>query len=506
MEEILKSSLIKGLVFSAFDQFGPQPKYMFPDVIDDDELKELKKKGEKTSRLTLRDYIQISIKNLSLLLGDKALTDEEYITTRDHFGILPYPDFNLTSLTYFRFIKTEVHERVTPSAFSILVDENRRSFLYSNVNRIKPLVTEFFKKLEKLIQKGYRPQEEVQHIFRDLLMELIDLEKRPFAPVTSQRKMKILFAGLDNSGKTSFLFSIDRKYSKLIGLKPTRGVNVNSIEALGATIFLWDLGGQLGFRETYLNKSQIYLYEADLLFYFIDIRNPERYEESMKYLNDILERIKTFEQKTPIIFILTKGDPDIIETDELQENLKIIKQKLEENNLNGEVEYYITSIFSIFSILRAFSSGISQLSPNKELINFNLTNLAMGADIYLALFLNADGLVLADYYSQEAIILTELPQSVVDESDEENIRNVFEVTAPQFAVLHKIFSKFRTLEQEEAIFKIAESIILLKKVMISEQTMFLLFLMDDEEKREKVNQLLPDFIMKTSDLLLRYIS
>jgi len=479
---------------------------MFPDIIDDDELKELKKKGEKTFRLSLRDYVQISIKNLSLLLGDKALTDEEYITSRDHFGILPYPDFNLTSLTYFRFVKTDFHDRPTPSAFSILVDENRRSYLYSNVNRIKPLVSEFFKKFEKAIKEEYKPREEVQHLFRDLLMELIDLEKRPFAPVTSQRKMKILFAGLDNSGKTSFLLSIDRKYSKLIGLKPTRGVSVNSIEALGATIFLWDLGGQIGFRETYLNKSQIYLYEADLLFYFIDIRATERFEESMNYLNDILERIKSFEQKTPIIFILSKGDPDIVETDEIKQNIKNIKQKLEEINLNGEIEFYVTSIFSIFSILRAFSSGISQLSPNKELINFNLTNLAMGADIYLALLLNVDGLVLADYYSSEAISLTELPQSGVVETEEENLRNVFEVTAPQFAVLHKIFSKFRTLEQDEAIFQIAESVILLKKVMISEQAMFILFLMDKEEKREKVNELLPDFLKKTSDLLLRYIS
>ena len=96
--------------------------------------------------------------------------------------------------------------------------------------------------------------------------------------------MKILFAGLDDSGKTSFLLSVDRKYSKLIGLKPTTGASIKSIEALGATIFLWDLGGQLTFRKKYINRAEIYLYEADLLFYFIDIRNKIRFDESIEYL------------------------------------------------------------------------------------------------------------------------------------------------------------------------------------------------------------------------------
>ena len=83
--------------------------------------------------------------------------------------------------------------------------------------------------------------------------------------------MKILMCGLDDAGKTSFLLSVDRKYSKLIGLKPTLGAEVSSIEAFGSSIFLWDLGGQQSSREKYINKAQIYLYETDLLFFFIEV-------------------------------------------------------------------------------------------------------------------------------------------------------------------------------------------------------------------------------------------
>ncbi|MHA1342833.1 MAG: ADP-ribosylation factor-like protein, partial [Promethearchaeota archaeon] len=343
-------------------------------------------------------------------------------------------------------------------------------------------------------------------LFEQLFTQLIEIEKRPYTPVTSKRKMKILFAGLDDSGKTSFLLSVDRKYSKLIGLKPTRGASIKSIETLGATIFLWDLGGQSGFREKYLNKAQIYLYEADLIFYFIDLKNKSRFKESFEYLQEIKTKLKGFVQSTPIIYIFSKGDPDIINSANIKNNIEFLKSKLIDISGKKEQEIYITSIFSIFTILRAFSRGISKLSPNRELINFNLKNFSVKAGVYLSLLLSTDGLVLADYYSLNVLSLTEFSEDESSKDDKERIRNVFEVTAPQFAMLYKIFSKFRTLEQDEAIFKITNSVIVFKKIQISDFNMFILFLIDNENKKDTINATLPDFLNRTEDLLIRYIS
>jgi hypothetical protein len=36
--------------------------------------------------------------------------------------------------------------------------------------------------------------------------------------------------------------------------------------------------------------------------------------------------------------------------------------------------------------------------------------------------------------------------------------------------------------------------------------MFALYLIDDEKKKDRINELLPDFINRTKDLLLRFIS
>ncbi len=504
MEDLIENSVIEGLLFSAFDKFGPQPIYMFPKEVSEEEAEQ--SKLENVVKLSYRDYTQISIKNLSMMAGD-----QEYIELHKdpdkapYFAILPFPDFNLTSLTIFHFIRFKTSKEPTAASFSILVDRNRRSFLYNNLTQLKSLVFNFLLKLDLEISNGYKSPEMMEPFFKDLLLKLIEIEKKPYAPITHATRIKVVFAGLDDSGKTSFLLSIDRKYSKLIGLKPTIGANVTSIQALGASIFLWDLGGQIASRQKYLTKSQIYLYETDLLFYFIDIKNKARFEESIEYFQKIMVALKEFKMNTPIIFIFSKGDKDIVNNQEIKENIQYIKAKLIEIVSSKKPEIFITSIFSIFSILQAFSSGISKLSPNRKLINLILQRFSNRADISLSLLLNNEGLVLADFFSWKALKSSEI-RPPGEEADDGKLRNIFEITAPQFTMLYKIFSEFRALKQDESIFKIADSVILFKKIRIADYDFFVLFLMDDEIKKDRINELMPDFMYRTGDLLLRYIS
>ncbi|MFW9818178.1 MAG: ADP-ribosylation factor-like protein [Candidatus Thorarchaeota archaeon] len=499
MEELLKSSIVKGFLFSVYGELGPSPIYAFPNYVTEKELKEINVNRENQEELILsyRDITQISIKNLSLFISDNFINEKKELQKIQYFAILPYPDFKTTSLTYFHFIRIDDKNPI-PTAFSILVEENKRSFLYNNINRIKPIVFEFFNDFDKVMSDSYPPREEVEPKFQDLLSSIIEIEHSPSTPITTHRKMKILFAGLDDSGKTSFLLSVDRKYSKLIGLKPTSGDSIKSIEALGATIFLWDLGGQKRFREKYIDKAEIYLYEADLMFYFIDIKNKARFDESIEFLQNLKDVIKEFNQNTPIVYILSKGDSDILNTDEIQNNVEFIENKLREINQNEHLEIYITSIFQIFTILRAFSSGISKLSPNRDLINHNLKNFSLITETYLTQLLSVDGLVLADYYSDQAMELTNIPKS--------EVINVFEVSAPQFAVLFKIFDRFKALKQDEAVFKVANSVIIFQRIQIEDNIMFFLFLVDDESKKDKIKKELSAFLTYTEDLLLRYIA
>ena len=503
MDKLIESSIIKGMVFCAFDKLGPQPIYMFPQPVEIEELENKQKEDNAKNilKISLRDYMQIAIKNISLLIGDGAVYNKDIVTLKkyQYFGIIPFPDLQLTSLTFFHFIDTEFTEIPTASAFCILIDEKKRSFLYNNINRLKNIVIDFFSDFDTKLTTEFLPQEQIESDFKGLLKKIIIIERTPSTPISSQRKMKILFAGLDNSGKTSFLLSVDRKFSKLIGLSPTRGADVSSIEALGATIFLWDLGGQKKYHERYLNKAQIYLFEADLLFYFIDIKDKDRFEESIEYLKNMNKALAQLEQTTPIIYVLSKGDSDIIESKEIKSNIKTVTSKLAKLSPDKPPKIYITTLFQIFSILRAFSSGIAKLSPNRNLIEHNLREFSSATGASLIFLLSSDGLVLAESFTPKALQITEMQKP-------EDLLNVFEVVAPQFTMLFKIFSNFKATEKDEATFKVSDSVILFKKIHVLNYEMYVLFLLDEENKKEQINQNLQEFLNRTQDLLIRYIS
>ena len=128
MEELLKSSIVKGFVFSVYGEMGPTPIYCYPNYVSEKESKEItdELKIEDELVLTYRDITQISIKNLSLFISDKIITEETDLQKIQYFAILPYPDFNTTSLTFFHFIRTNSEHQPIATAFSILIEENSR--------------------------------------------------------------------------------------------------------------------------------------------------------------------------------------------------------------------------------------------------------------------------------------------------------------------------------------------------------------------------------------------
>ena len=183
MDKLIESSVIKGLLFSVFDKFGPQPIYMFPEPVDKDQLKKEDSVEAEASKLgiTSRDYTQIAIKNITLLLGDGNIFKQEHevLMKYHHFGIMPFPDFHLTSLSYLHFIDAKFSEIPLASAFCILIDEKKRSFLYNNINRLKNVIIDFFSEFDKKITDELLPQEQVVRDFKKLLQKIINIEQTP---------------------------------------------------------------------------------------------------------------------------------------------------------------------------------------------------------------------------------------------------------------------------------------------------------------------------------------
>jgi len=139
---------------------------------------------------------------------------------------------------------------------------------------------------------------------------------------------KILFTGLDDAGKTSIILALQREFSKIAILSPTRGAQKRIFDFLGKEISEWDLGGQLSYRIAYLKNPGKYFEGTEIAIYVIDIQNKPRIPEAISYFKDVLEQFKELEIKPPIYVFLHKYDPALRRSAQNEMEALIIDLKL----------------------------------------------------------------------------------------------------------------------------------------------------------------------------------
>jgi len=201
---------------------------------------------------------------------------------------------------------------------------------------------------------------------------------------------KLLFTGLDNAGKTTIIYGLQREFSKIAFLKPTRGAQRRIFEFMGKEIAEWDLGGQISYRISYLKNPGKYFDDTEIVVYVIDVQNRVRIPEAISYLKDVVERFRKLEIAPPIYIFLHKYDP-ALRRNALNEmkNLEVeIKEKIKKNVEYKEIYYYNTSIYDLPSIIKAMSEILLNIYPKSELIE--KTIIEFGKKTY------SDGIVLLD--------------------------------------------------------------------------------------------------------------
>lgn len=65
-----------------------------------------------------------------------------------------------------------------------------------------------------------------------------------------ERELRLLLLGLENAGKTSILKNFD---DEGLGLMPTQGFNIKSLQHEGVRLNVWDIGGQQAIRPFWSN-------------------------------------------------------------------------------------------------------------------------------------------------------------------------------------------------------------------------------------------------------------
>jgi GTPase SAR1 family protein len=466
-----KQDIIKSIVFSVFDDDGPTPKIYWP------------KDMEESARLL------VAMKTISILMGDAIYQNGTSTEGISYFGILPFPDLKFNGLTYFFLIPdNQARGNAKAATITILIDENNRGFFYENMKYLRIIIDKSATKIQVTKNK-----DEIPLIIDQLRQELLEFTIALENPLSGKQQLKILFAGLDGAGKTSFLLGVKKRYSEIIKVLPTKGVsrtNEKIFEEQNSRISIWDIGGQKKYLERFLQESKFYLYNIDLLYYFIDIQDDDRIKESLDLFYRIIESLKALDESPPIVICLNKYDPDLKESKKIDKMLKNLIQNVEKRTEGYHIKIFETSIFNHWSLISAYSYGLSQLSPNKEIFKSQLKSFAknIGSDAILLL-------------SENGIILSTFSNSEISEK-------LFAVSAPHFQTLYKTFKEFKLLKKDFLISSgtIDDSkVIVFKKIVVGKFNLYLLLYLKKKYELNDIESKLPDFSENIRTLMLTYI-
>ncbi len=213
--------------------------------------------------------------------------------------------------------------------------------------------------------------------------------------------IKLVIAGLDNAGKTSFLIALRQKYNfqeKVKNLKPTIKVDYSAFNFLNWDINIWDMGGQIKYRQIYINNP-FYFEETNYLYFLIDIQDELKLEESVLYLSEIVKIYRELKYSNEIIVCFNKFDPKFKDNKEYIERTEMIKNLITTQNNDLKFKFFNTSYYDVSSLSLAISYSLNQLLRLDKL-NARLKSLVEEHECNHALVYTNSGIIIADYYKE----------------------------------------------------------------------------------------------------------
>ncbi|NHI93434.1 MAG: hypothetical protein EAX96_13185 [Candidatus Lokiarchaeota archaeon] len=293
------------------------------------------------------------------------------------------------------------------------------------------------------------------------------------AKIDAIQGKKILMIGLDNAGKSATFEIIKNKpqgslqklASALINLKPTKGVNRDTINFHDLEFSFWDMGGQKDYRNQYLEKPDYFFVQTDLMYYVIDAQDKDRHSEALEYFEKILSLMNYLKEYPKIIIFLHKIDPEVtVDTSLLNVDLKNLFKKYPKFGY----QTYKTSIYDESSIYKAFSDGFKMISSHESVINGIVSEYVVKLGIQNAVLIDKNGFEIANIH---------------DDKPEEEIYNLtmfasdFCENIPKYAVGDKLESDkiaVRLLPENK--------FLIVLKISIKNQPYFLGMIHGDEHK------------------------
>ncbi len=292
--------------------------------------------------------------------------------------------------------------------------------------------------------------------------------------------IKILFAGLQNSGKSSIILTLQKKYSQIGGIRPTKGVERVGLDILGYNIRVWDLGGQEEFREKYFEKKDEYFSETDLLFYVVDLLDSRKYYESLTYFLKIIEVFKEQGNLPKIVIFIHKYDPDIQNDEMILKNLEKVRVLFTQENLDAEV--FNTTIYNEWTLIQGFSFGVVSLSKKEKALQTRLQEFAEKTDSTYILLLDKNRVMIGSYKEDEMHrILGERLMPIID--------------------VYSDISTFSMYKLTNLIAQLSDLTLFLKLIQVKDDPFYLMIISRSKEIGAIIEELLPEFVKELEETL-----
>ncbi len=185
--------------------------------------------------------------------------------------------------------------------------------------------------------------------------------------------LKVGIFGLDNAGKTTLVKIIqgEQNLDTLATLQPTIRVQIENLHVRTAQWIFWDFGGQDAYRDTYLQTPQEFFVGVDLLVYVIDVQDVPRFNKTLEYFTNCLEKYKKFSPGNPAVVFLHKVDPDLIKTSQMQKNLRYLHREVLQiaQDQGIFIRLWSSTIFdSRLRLIAMMGGSLPQLISHKKLL------------------------------------------------------------------------------------------------------------------------------------------
>jgi GTPase SAR1 family protein len=272
---------------------------------------------------------------------------------------------------------------------------------------------------------------------------------------TEEKTYKILFTGLDGAGKTSIILTLQREFSTIALIEPTRGAQRRMFKLLGREISEWDLGGQKSYLISYLRNPSKYFDDTEVAIYVIDILDASRIQESLSYLYDVVEKFIELKIEPYINVFFHKYDPKLIQTvqKEIKDQIADLKSGIIETLDYKNINFFITSIYDPYTIINAMSTILLELYPKTQLIQKTVEQFAKRLECDGLMIIDKNSIIIGSYFK--------------DDSSE----HILSGTVAYFLTLNDVFSDMMLEKQEDQIVvRRSDNYFLFKPIILEEMT------------------------------------